>query len=479
MIGLALSGGGYRASLFHLGVMARLADEGLLKEVHAISTVSGGSIVGAFYYKMLCEELRNDRPLTDQDYRDLMQRVIREFVAVVQEDLRNRVVITGGISRLVPEPILKRLLWLVHKVVPALNPAVILDSKLEQGMRALMFQTTVLRDLMDSPVHPENRKPELILNTSILENGQPLFISTNPTSLLWRQNERNHAIRADEMLNLPVSKAVAASACVPGLFNPITIPFGDRMVHGVDGGVLDNLGGHAIQLLWQEGMSVLLSDASKPLRIENYVEVDSVESFFRIQDLFMSAIRDLRIEGTDDTIVDMRKEIPGIDPTVRTLAVTMRTDLNAFSEVEAYSLMYVGYCASGQQMDKLQGESTGERASAKKVGEDWPFMSIRSYVQKPTPEYLVLMGQKSKKRFSVPNLTLSHAVSLSYLLLYLAVFIYIWVHHGVYEAIWYVGFIPVLLVSLGGVLFLQRHVAKGKRKGTMASLKEQSDFVNA
>ena len=190
--------------------------------------------MGAFYYKMLCEELRNDRPLTDQDYRDLMQRVIRAFVAVVQEDLRNRVVITGGISRLIPEPILKRLLGLVHKVVPALNPAVILDSKLEQGMRALMFQTTVLRDLMDPPAHPENRKPELILNTSILENGQPLFISTNPTSLLWRQNERNHAIRADEMINLPLSKAVAASACVPGLFNPITDPV--RGSYGAWGG---------------------------------------------------------------------------------------------------------------------------------------------------------------------------------------------------------------------------------------------------
>ena len=157
MIGLALSGGGYRASLFHIGVMARLADEGLLKKVAALSTVSGGSIVGAFYYKMLCEELGKDRPLTDQDYRDLMQRVIREFLAVVQEDLRDRVVITGGISRLIPEPILKRLLGLVHKFVPALNPAVILDSKLEQGMRALMFQTATLADLMDPPAHPGNR----------------------------------------------------------------------------------------------------------------------------------------------------------------------------------------------------------------------------------------------------------------------------------------------------------------------------------
>jgi len=34
--------------MFHLGVMKRLAEVNLLGEVKAISTVSGGSIVGAF-----------------------------------------------------------------------------------------------------------------------------------------------------------------------------------------------------------------------------------------------------------------------------------------------------------------------------------------------------------------------------------------------------------------------------------------------
>jgi predicted acylesterase/phospholipase RssA len=46
-IGLALSGGGVRAAVFHLGVLKRLADEGLLESVSAISTVSGGSLVMA------------------------------------------------------------------------------------------------------------------------------------------------------------------------------------------------------------------------------------------------------------------------------------------------------------------------------------------------------------------------------------------------------------------------------------------------
>ena len=46
-IGLTLSGGGVRAAVFHLGVLRRLAAEGLLESVAAISTVSGGSLVTA------------------------------------------------------------------------------------------------------------------------------------------------------------------------------------------------------------------------------------------------------------------------------------------------------------------------------------------------------------------------------------------------------------------------------------------------
>ena len=49
-IGLALSGGGFRAALFHVGVLARLAELGILRRVEVISSVSGGSIIGALYY---------------------------------------------------------------------------------------------------------------------------------------------------------------------------------------------------------------------------------------------------------------------------------------------------------------------------------------------------------------------------------------------------------------------------------------------
>lgn len=48
-IGLALSGGGFRAAAFHLGVLKRLDELELLRRVHLLSTVSGGSITGALY----------------------------------------------------------------------------------------------------------------------------------------------------------------------------------------------------------------------------------------------------------------------------------------------------------------------------------------------------------------------------------------------------------------------------------------------
>ena len=49
MIGLALSGGGSRAMAFHLGCLRALNDLGLLERVGVLSTISGGSLIGAYY----------------------------------------------------------------------------------------------------------------------------------------------------------------------------------------------------------------------------------------------------------------------------------------------------------------------------------------------------------------------------------------------------------------------------------------------
>jgi len=48
-IGLALSGGGYRAAAYHIGTLRALRKLGILDKVDVISSVSGGSITAAYY----------------------------------------------------------------------------------------------------------------------------------------------------------------------------------------------------------------------------------------------------------------------------------------------------------------------------------------------------------------------------------------------------------------------------------------------
>ena len=45
---LCLSGGGYRAAIFHLGALLRLHELGVLRGLDLVSSVSGGSIASAW-----------------------------------------------------------------------------------------------------------------------------------------------------------------------------------------------------------------------------------------------------------------------------------------------------------------------------------------------------------------------------------------------------------------------------------------------
>ena len=89
-LGLALAGGGFRASLFHLGVLHRMAEMDLLRYVEVLSTVSGGSIVGALYILMLKQRLDRNAKLSRGDYEEIVKELEKAFVAGVQKDLRTR-----------------------------------------------------------------------------------------------------------------------------------------------------------------------------------------------------------------------------------------------------------------------------------------------------------------------------------------------------------------------------------------------------
>jgi len=77
-IGLTLSGGGIRAAVFHLGVLRRLADEGLLESVTGVSTVSGGSLVTA----AIVSKAKMQWP-SSAEYRDRLYAGMRGLLTTV------------------------------------------------------------------------------------------------------------------------------------------------------------------------------------------------------------------------------------------------------------------------------------------------------------------------------------------------------------------------------------------------------------
>src|SRR5271167_1319537 len=100
-IGLALSGGGFRASLYHLGLVRFLRDAGILPQVSHITSVSGGSILAAHLV------LNWDRYNGSANEFDA---AAREFLAFVRLDVRNR------ITRRYPLTLLLRLpRWLLGR----------------------------------------------------------------------------------------------------------------------------------------------------------------------------------------------------------------------------------------------------------------------------------------------------------------------------------------------------------------------------
>lgn len=82
-LGLALSGGGFRATLYHLGVVRFLRDAGVLRDVTDIASVSGGSILAAHLV------LNWERYSGDDD--EFFQAAA-EIVKFVRFDVRNHIV---------------------------------------------------------------------------------------------------------------------------------------------------------------------------------------------------------------------------------------------------------------------------------------------------------------------------------------------------------------------------------------------------
>src|SRR5438132_4987206 len=103
-LGLALSGGGFRASLYHLGLIRFLRDAGILPKVTHITSVSGGSILAA--HLVLNWDRYNGSP-NDFD------AAASEVLSFVRLDVRNR--ITRRFPLIIPLRWLRRLLGLSNR----------------------------------------------------------------------------------------------------------------------------------------------------------------------------------------------------------------------------------------------------------------------------------------------------------------------------------------------------------------------------
>jgi NTE family protein len=226
-IGICLSGGGYRAMLFHLGAFLRLFELGLLQKASRISSVSGGSItsakVGLEWSKL---ETRDD------------------FFSHVIEPIRRLAGTTIDIPAI---------------VAGLLLPGRVADY-VALAYRSLLFGRATLQDLPG--------RPEFVINATNVETGS-----------LWRFSRAamaDYQVGQIDRPTLSLASAVAASSAFPPFLSPYLLRVNrsdfskvatktDALLENIsltDGGVYDNLG---LETVWKAYRNVLVSDAGAAL----------------------------------------------------------------------------------------------------------------------------------------------------------------------------------------------------------------------
>lgn len=228
--GLCLSGGGYRAMIFHLGALWRLNDAGMLGRLDRVSSVSGGSITAAVL-GLAWPRLAFDAA-----------GIARGFTQHVVAPLRRMAATTVDID----------------SVVLGIAAPGSVNDRLADDYRAHLFGDATLQDLPD--------RPRVVLNATSLQTGE-LFRFSKPYAADWR-------VGSLPSPRIPVAVAVAASSAFPPFLSPAVLhpreafvtedgntlgtpPYRDRLVLS-DGGVYDNLG---LETVWKRLRTVLVSDA--------------------------------------------------------------------------------------------------------------------------------------------------------------------------------------------------------------------------
>jgi NTE family protein len=266
-IALCMSGGGYRAMVFHLGALIRLNEIGLLSKLSRISSVSGGSITAAqlgFQWRSL--------QFINGVASNLKELVINPIRSLAERTIDADSII-GGI----------------------LMPGVSISDKIARAYQKYLFGDATLQDL---PLDSEG--PRFVINATNVQSGALLRFS-RPFIADWK---------VGRILNPKVSLAVAvgASSAFPPVLSPVVIELSDSDFEVTtrgplgkppyttevvlsDGGVYDNLG---LETAWKRYKSILVSDGGGQMQPEPEPKRDWARHAFRINDIIDNQVRSLR-----------------------------------------------------------------------------------------------------------------------------------------------------------------------------------------
>lgn len=263
-IGLCLSGGGYRAMLFHAGSLLRLYEAGVLEKADRISSVSGGSITSAVL-------ALNWSALSFSSSGARM-----EFIGKVVDPIRNMARHTIDASSIIEGLIL---------------PGTISD-KIASDYEKHLYGAATLQNFPD--------KPRFVINATNVQSAA-LWRFSKPYMRDWRVGMvKNPKVK--------VAVAVAASSAFPPVLSPATLeldaddftpgsgfdlqqePYTTRVILS-DGGVYDNLG---LETVWKRYKTVLVSDGGGKTQPEEEPKKDWARHSYRILNVIDNQVRSLR-----------------------------------------------------------------------------------------------------------------------------------------------------------------------------------------
>ena len=249
-VGITLSGGGSRAMAFHLGCLRALNDLGILSQADVMSTVSGGSVIGAMYaysqdsfdkfHARVCAELQRGF-ISSLVRRTIISPRLLQIIgtkltsgAVANATFVTRFVL-GNIERLLPHSSKATGLW-ADSIQPPFRRWVSRTQAFEQTLRDRLFGDRLLTDERRSGI-------SVVINACELRTGTAFRFGSRESGS-WRYG-------LIEGNSVEVATAVAASAAYPALLPAIDRYFSfvnrggeplQRRVILTDGGVYENLG---------------------------------------------------------------------------------------------------------------------------------------------------------------------------------------------------------------------------------------------